>query len=297
MIAPASLFLVALTGAADAPCPLARGPAFESSPWVLDVRLRSALLDRARWTAQAATRSTDASPPAPPATPRAAPADPAAGGQCVQCDVDCDTCREAERHARYLFRRRQATLRTHRGFALAAWASLTFTVGLGTVLTINQPTWFGDGRCASGDGIFEEVGCGAVVPRGRDASGMPLPELRETSALATLHQAFAFVTTGLYATAGVIAATAPDPDNAAAGDDPASRALRRHKSLAWVHGVGMILMPLLGVLAANPELFGLDPSTDPEAARDYQRAMRSVHAIAGYATWGAYSLDAVLQLF
>ena len=81
------------------------------------------------------------------------------------------------------------------------------------------------------------------------------------------------------------------------GDDPASGRLRLHKSLAWVHGAGMILLPLLGVLAANPQMLGLDPSTDPGTVRDFQSAMRSVHTIVGYTTFAAFSFSAALELF
>lgn len=285
MVAPAALFLLALSGQADG-APLARGAAFESSPWVLDVRLESALLDVGprRLSAQSATRGTDAtpSPPeAPPTPPTAAPAaatEAGAEGQCAQCDVDCDTCHEAERQARYLLRRRERNLRVHRGFALAAWGGLAVTEVLGTILAINKATWAGNGNCASPEGgIGGAFGCG--------------------TGLVALHETFAFITTGLYTTAGVIAATAPDPDNAASGDDPASRRLALHKTLAWVHGAGMVLLPILGILAASPQIVGLDPATDPSGVRNFQTALRSVHAIVGYTTFATFSVSAALELF
>ncbi len=99
------------------------------------------------------------------------------------------------------------------------------------------------------------------------------------------------------ATAGVIAATAPDPDNASQGADPASRTLRLHKTLAWVHGAGMVLMPILGVLAANPQIFGLDPASDPSTTQSFQRALRSVHTVVGYATFATFSVSAAIELF
>jgi hypothetical protein len=58
----------------------------------------------------------------------------------------------------------------------------------------------------------------------------------------------------------------------------------------------MILLPILGVLASNPEVI-LGDSADNVAARaDLSRAMRSVHQIVGYTTFGAYTVSAVYGL-
>jgi hypothetical protein len=278
MVPSAALFVLALNGPLDG-ANLSRGEGIEASPWSVDLHLRSALLDT-----DAPPRLAQSSPRAPDVTgsisTRATVGSGAslADGQCTQCDVDCETCHDAERVARYALRRREANLRVHRGFALAAWGGLAVTEVLGTILAINKQTWFGGGNCASASGgIGGDFGCG--------------------SGLVSLHETFAFITTGLYTTAGVIAATAPDPDHASVGDDPASGRLRLHKSLAWVHGAGMILLPLLGVLAANPQMLGLDPSTDPGTVRDFQSAMRSVHTIVGYTTFAAFSFSAALELF
>ncbi len=201
-------------------------------------------------------------------------APPADGSPAPACNLDCASCNRIAESARMLGEHRASSLRTHRAFALAAWGGLAVTEALGTVLALNRPTWFGDGGCASGSTSFT---CG--------------------SGLVALHQTFAFVSTGLYATAGVIAATAPDPDHAAHGDDPASRSLALHKTLAWVHGAGMILMPLLGIVAANPQLVGLDASSDPSGVRSFQSSMRSVHLLVGYATFAALSASAAIELF
>lgn len=275
MVAHAALLVLALTGTLD-DATLARGPAFDSSPWTLDVQLRSPLLEAHRGViAQASSRVGDATTTS--ATSSANATESLPDGQSGQCDVDCDTCHDAEREARYLLRRRERNLRTHRGFALAAWGGLAVTEVLGTILALNKPTWFGDGGCASGSGIGGDFGCG--------------------TGLVALHETFAFISTGLYTTAGVIAATAPDPDNASQGADPASRTLRLHKTLAWVHGAGMVLMPILGVLAANPQIFGLDPASDPSTTQSFQRALRSVHTVVGYATFATFSVSAAIELF
>ncbi|MDB4931452.1 MAG: hypothetical protein JWM10_3936 [Myxococcaceae bacterium] len=284
MIGSAALFLVALTGAGQLravealpPALTLQGEAAAPSAWSMDVGLRvtrygldGGALRRNRWLAQSATRATDATPATPAAAAAAvttaatteAPA-AAAGGTCETCDIDCETCRESDRQARYVMRRRASLLRTHRAFGIAAWGSLVVTEALGTILAINRPTWFGDGACASDSSAF---GCGSNL-------------------LGSLHQASAFLTTGLYTTAGILAIAAPDPDNASVGDDRASSTLRLHKTLAWVHGVGMILMPILGIVGASVN--------DPEVGR----AFRTIHTGVGYATLGALSWAMYLELF
>lgn len=269
VIASTALFLVGLAGAA-APTLTVTADGFAPPPRQLDLRLRSALLDRdaarPRYTAQAATRGSDATP----APARAAPETPG------ECDLDCDSCMEADRQARYLLQRRESSLRVHRGFALGAWGSLAVTTLFGTVLAVNRETWFGGGNCAAGAGVFGSYGCG--------------------EGLVGLHEAFTVLTTSLYVTSGVIAATAPDPDRAASRDDPTSRALRLHKALAWVHGAGMVLLPILGILAAHPEVVGIDPVSDATTYRDFRSSMRSIHTIVGYTTFVTFSVSAVLDL-
>lgn len=277
MIGSATLFLVAMSGAGQLravealPATLAlHGEAAAPSAWSMDVGLRvarygldGALQRRNRWLAQSATHGTDATP-APPAAAAASTEAPAtSAAACETCDIDCETCRESDRQARYVLRRRASLLRTHRAFGIAAWSSLVVTEALGTVLAINRPTWFGDGACLSDPNAF---GCGSSV-------------------LGALHLTSSFVTTGLYATAGILAIAAPDPDNAAVGDDRAASTLRLHKALAWVHGAGMILMPILGIIGARV--------SDP----DVGRAFRTVHAGVGYATLGALSWAMYLELF
>lgn len=280
MIGSAALFLVALSGAGQLrtmealPAALTlQGEAAAPSAWSMDVGLRvtrygldGGLQRRNRWLAQAATRATDATP----ATPAAAATSPAAetparpeASTCETCDIDCETCRESDRQARYLMHRRASLLRTHRAFGIAAWSSLVVTEALGTILAINRPTWFGDGACASDPSAF---GCGS-------------------SLLGTLHEASSFLTTGLYTTAGILAIAAPDPDNASVGDDRAASTLRLHKALAWVHGAGMILMPILGIIGARV--------SNP----DVGRAFRTIHSGVGYATFAALSWSMYLELF
>ncbi len=282
--------------------------------WSLDLRLRTTQLalddapgaiaqhsrrHRSRDDAPAPTTApaTGAPPPAaaaapaaaaPAATPPAAAAAPAAETPAEtpaaeapaaesaetpeQCDIDCETARESDRHARYVFRQRGRVLRTHRAFGIAAWSTMLVTEAIGTVLAINQDTWFGRGACQTNPDAF---GC------------------YQNSLLTGMHLGFAFASTALYTTAGVIAATAPDPENAAEGDDPAPRTLRRHKWLAWVHGAGMVLLPILGIVSTHPQIFGIN---DEAARADFTRATRSLHLITGYATFAALTWAGVLEL-
>jgi|GEM_PF-877722 hypothetical protein len=281
MIGSAALFLIAMSGAGQLraveapPAALAlQGDAAAPSAWSMDVGLRltrygldGGMQRRNRWLAQSATRSTDATPaPATAAPAPAASTEPPAAPEaaaCETCDIDCETCRESDRQARYVMRRRASLLRTHRAFGIAAWSSLLVTEALGTILAINRPTWFGDGACASDPSAF---GCGSGT-------------------MGALHLASSFLTTGLYATAGILAIAAPDPDSASVGDDQASSTLRLHKTLAWVHGAGMILMPILGIIGAR--------ISDP----DVGRAFRTVHTGVGYATFAALSWAMYLELF
>lgn len=282
------------------------GDAARATPWSMDVGLRSPLLglDGNAWTreralvraiatptqtptpAQAATQPAPATADATTATTQTSgeAASAQAGGQCESCDIDCETCRESDRQARYVMRRRASILRTHRAFALAALGGLAVTEVLGTFLLVNRDSAFGQGACSSVDGspvLGRDFGCG--------------------SGLTALHLTSSIITTALYTTAGVLAVAAPDPENASEGDSRAARTLRLHKVMGWVHGAGMVLMPLLGILSARPQMIGIDPITSAGAPnptfQDFQSAMRTTHAIVGFSTLAALSFAAYLELF
>jgi hypothetical protein len=206
---------------------------------------------------------------APTPAPAPAPATPPAEDACA---ADREACQESENIARTVLRHRERSLRTHRAFGIAAWSSMLVTEVLGTIQMVNQDTWFGPGACSSNPDAF---GC------------------RQSSLLTGLHQGFAFTTVGLYVTAGVIAASAADPEHASEGDGAAQRRLRLHKTLAWIHGAGMVLLPLLGIISANPQILG---ATTNEARAEVGRAMRSLHAIVGYTTFTAFTIAAAIEL-
>jgi len=147
------------------------------------------------------------------------------------------------------------------------------TEALGTIQAINQDTWFGRGNCASDPHAFA---------------------CEQYSLVQGLHETFAFTTTALYVTAGVFAIAAPDPENASQGDGTAERTLRLHKAMAYVHGVGMVLLPLLGILSIRPDIIGI---TGNEARADFGRALRSVHTILGFTTFAALTFSGALEIF
>jgi hypothetical protein len=68
-------------------------------------------------------------------------------------------------------------------FGFTTLGALAGTEVVGTIMAINQRTWFGPGNCNSGNGIFTPWGCGPGI--------------------AGVHEFMAFVTVGLYATTGI----------------------------------------------------------------------------------------------
>jgi hypothetical protein len=162
--------------------------------------------------------------------------------------------------------------RVHRPLGIATWSALLGTEVLGTILVLNQHTLFGEGACASASGcIGGSWGAGG---------------------LSAIHEASAFVTLGLYTATGIYALAMPDPEHAAVGNDRRAVRLRIHKALAWVHLVGMVLQPILGIMAASPQAFGLSLNPGPSGtspAEDFSAAMRTIHLGVGYATFLALS--------
>jgi hypothetical protein len=67
-----------------------------------------------------------------------------------------------------------------------------------------------------------------------------------TSAGRNLHGALGIVTAGMYFTAASFAIRAPKISGT-----PVRGPIRLHKALAWVHGIGMILTPILGAMARS----------------------------------------------
>jgi hypothetical protein len=145
---------------------------------------------------------------------------------------------------------------------LATAGSLLVTGTLGTIAAINQPTWFSNGRCATGGPIFGEYGC---------------------HGFSTLHGISALISIVLY--------TATTTLEIAAFDWPGrDRHGTAYEAFSYVHLVGMALQPLGGLVAAVPEVFGLERNTG------FTRALRSIHLMTGYLIAGSFVATTVIEL-
>lgn len=211
----------------------------------------------------------------------------ASGDEATATSEDSEGTSEQEPDIELLRHRAQLT-RIHRVLGITTFASVTVTTLLGTVLAINQPTLFGSGLCADIDPMTgrsrallgEDFGCGTAR---------------------TWHKVSAFVSLGLYASTGVFALSMPDPERASEGNDIRAGRLRLHRAMAWVHLAGMILQPILGIVAFEPSLVGvnidpMDPVRSRQGLEDFQRTMRTIHLGVGYVTWAALGTAMVLEL-
>jgi Carboxypeptidase regulatory-like domain len=89
-----------------------------------------------------------------------------------------------------------------------------------------------------------------------------------------LHATLGGVTAGLYATTAMFAILAPKiPGTETRGQ------IRLHKTLAWIHGTGMILTPILGVMAYRQESRG-----------ERVHGIASAHGAVAAITAGAFGL-------
>lgn len=105
--------------------------------------------------------------------------------------------------------------------------------------------------------------------------GQPITE--PTDANLDLHIALGGLTTGLYWTTAYYAIFAPK----IAGVKPKG-AIRLHRDLEWVHGPGMILTPILGILAYKQENAG-----------EKVHGIASAHGTVAYVTAAAYGASIV----
>lgn len=111
--------------------------------------------------------------------------------------------------------------------------------------------------------------------KAKGKNGQPIKE--PTSANLDTHIALGGLTTGLYFTTAYYAIFAPK----VAGVKPTG-AIRLHRDLEWVHGPGMILTPILGILAYNQENKG-----------QKVHGIASAHAPVAYVTAMAYGASIV----
>ena len=150
----------------------------------------------------------------------------------------------------------------HKALQLATAGSLIVTGTLGTLIAINQPTWFSDGACATGDPVLGRYGC---------------------EGLSVLHGLSALLAITLY--------TATTTLEIARFDWPGrDRHGSAYEAASYVHLVGMALQPIGGILAAMPTVLGLPHNGG------FARAVRSLHILTGYAIAGTYVVTAAIEL-
>ena len=153
----------------------------------------------------------------------------------------------------------------HRVLQLSTAGSLLITASLGTMIAINKPTLFGDGRCAEGgaEPILGHYGC---------------------HGLSVLHGLSAIVSTVLYTATVAVEFAAydwPGRNDHGTAYDVASA----------VHLGGMATLPLLGIITAVPMVLG----TDQNESGDFQRVMRTLHLAFGYITVAAYGATTAID--
>lgn len=141
--------------------------------------------------------------------------------------------------------------------------SLLLTVALGTLVAINYPTIFGEGRCTGPSPVFGTYGC---------------------DALNIDHGISAVLSVTLYTATSVLELT-PEVRAVPLRYPLAQRYLR------YVHLAGIVLQPLLGIIASYPQIIGISPGDQPE----FSKVMRSIHVFAGYLTFSAYATSTILE--
>jgi hypothetical protein len=163
--------------------------------------------------------------------------------------------------------RYQRLARAHRGLEIATAASLLLTGIGGTVALINQPTLLSDGRCVTGNPIFGDYGCNGF----------------------NLVHGLSGVTSAVLYTAERSVWLSMPKDQMERRMGP--RRYAAYKALGYVHLVGMILQPVLGLIGAYPPILGLSP--DPRS--DFARAMKTVHVFNGYLIGASYLTTTILN--
>lgn len=121
----------------------------------------------------------------------------------------------------------------------------------------NLPTAFGDGACSRGEAIFGDYAC--------------------ERHFSLVHGGLGILTLASYTATAALAFAAPDLDR---GDEDTVTDV-----LGVIHGVGIGLTGVMGLLAANPGLIGLRD----QAATEFSRVLRVVHAFVAVVTAAAFA--------
>lgn len=159
--------------------------------------------------------------------------------------------------------RSQHARRLHRTLSLVTTGGLLVTGALGTLTAINEGTAFEPGRCDSGTPLFGNYGC---------------------ESLHIVHGASAILSTTLYTATAVQGLSIHSP-SLAEEHGPL------YRILSYVHLVGIVLQPVLGLITSYPEIIGIHP----EAREHFGDVLRTVHIGVGYVTVAAYATTTVLE--
>lgn len=146
-----------------------------------------------------------------------------------------------------------------RGVKVATIGALGATAGLGLVLALNKPTWFGEGRCEEGHPVLGDYGC---------------------NELSLLHGMGAITSLVGYTASMTLDATTPRPP-------PKEPAL--HRALTYVHVGGLVAAPLLGLVGSYPTVFGLRDS------EELKRGLRTVHMTTAVLSFAAFTASVALD--
>lgn len=157
-------------------------------------------------------------------------------------------------------KRTEDALRMHRTLSLVTTGSLLVTAGLGTLSAINEGTAFHEGRCATGNPLLGDYGC---------------------ESLHIVHGASAILSLVLYTATAVQGL----PLGLSQSEGPL------YRILSYVHLVGIVLQPILGLITAYPEIIGINPG----AQERFGDVMRTIHIGVGYVTVAAYATTTVLE--
>ncbi len=145
--------------------------------------------------------------------------------------------------------------------------ALVVTSVLGTMVAINQPTAFGDGRCQTGSPLLGTYGC----DRG----------------LSTLHGISGVLSLTLYTADGVLTLAIPGPVG-----NVSEAARPWHRALTYVTLGGFVVQPILGLVAAYPQVIGMTNAAPGDA---FPRDVRTIHVGLGYLITAAFLTTLALE--
>jgi len=157
----------------------------------------------------------------------------------------------------------EGTRAAHDVLRVSTAASMLVTATLGTLLAINKPTLFGDGRCLRGDPVLGDYGC---------------------HGLSVLHGISAVISLVLYT-----ATTTLEIDQFGW---PGMGHGRGYAVANWIDLVGMSMLPIVGFVMAVPQVLGLDMADDSL----FRRLLRTVHLAVGYTTVGTFVATTAIDL-